>query len=748
MPAIRAAVVICCAAAGLSLAPAAGAATFTAACSGSTGDVTSLITAITAANSSAGADTVELGAGCTYAVIAAHNNWYGPNGLPPIASDISVEGNGATILRDQMAATGSFRFFYVGADRDDYTSPGAGRLTLRNLTLAGGVARGGNSNGFGGGGAGLGGAIFNQGVLVVERSTLLQNVAFGGNSTSIGAGPGGAGMGTDSTGGFGGAAGGGMGAPPPGGFGGAMGGASSAAGGGGGAGFRTTQPGGNASTAPGPGGGPRTGLGGRGGLSTGAPGFGGDGSGGGGEGANGQPGGAFGAGGGGFLGGPNGGGGGGVGGGGGAGGGAGIADAGHGGGGGFGGGGGAGGNTNDTTPGAGAGGAGGSGGFGGGGGGGGHGGGAASEGDGGTAGFGGGSGQTDGPGGGGAGMGGAIFNMQGDVTIRASTLTENSATGGADNVPDNQLDPAQGLGGGVLNLSGTLEVVGSTLSGNVVSTKGSSIYNVVLDAVTGRQALTTLRSTIVADETGPIDLISAKPLATPEGPFNLGSATADIAGTNLVRTSAAEEEGTITGSAPNANPLLQELADNGGPTRTLLPSPDSPAIDGGSAFGLVTDQRGLPRPSDFPAIANAGDGSDIGAVERQAPLQPGGNGQPPPRIGSRVSARFRVRGSSTTVRRLRVARLPAGSKVVIRCARKRGRCPFKSRTRRYAQARRLARYEALFKRRRLPPRTVITVRVTKAGTVGLLVKYTTRRGKQPRRVTRCLPPGAARPSAC
>ena len=48
---------------------------------------------------------------------AANNNWYGPNALPPIASDITIEGNGATILRHQVPP--SFRFFYVGADRGD-----------------------------------------------------------------------------------------------------------------------------------------------------------------------------------------------------------------------------------------------------------------------------------------------------------------------------------------------------------------------------------------------------------------------------------------------------------------------------------------------------------------------------------------------------------------------------------------------------------------------------------------------------
>jgi len=47
----------------------------------------------------------------------------------------------------------------------------------------------------------------------------------------------------------------------------------------------------------------------------------------------------------------------------------------------------------------------------------------------------------------------------------------------------------------------------------------------------------------------------------------------------------------------------------------------SPAIDEGKSFGLTTDQRGAPRPFDFPFITNApgGDGSDIGAYELIVP---------------------------------------------------------------------------------------------------------------------------------
>jgi len=51
-------------------------------------------------------------------------------------------------------------------------------------------------------------------------------------------------------------------------------------------------------------------------------------------------------------------------------------------------------------------------------------------------------------------------------------------------------------------------------------------------------------------------------------------------------------------------------ADHGGPTPTILLTPNAPAIDGGQAAGCPpTDQRGLPRP--------AGAACDVGAIEMQ-----------------------------------------------------------------------------------------------------------------------------------
>src|SRR5262249_6645543 len=150
-----------------------------AACSGGTGDPISLADAVAYANEHAGADTVQLEARCVYTLAEPDNYWYGPNGLPPISSDVTIEGNGATIARSPSAAP--VRLFFVAADQtnpstENSVSPaegiaGGGRLTLRDVTLTGGLAKGGDSN-RGGGGAGMGGAIFSQGTVLISASTL------------------------------------------------------------------------------------------------------------------------------------------------------------------------------------------------------------------------------------------------------------------------------------------------------------------------------------------------------------------------------------------------------------------------------------------------------------------------------------------------------------------------------------------------------------------------------------------------
>ena len=157
------------------------------------GSNVSLRDAINAANNTGGTNTIVLGSGQTYDFTTADNNWYGPDALPPIESDITIVGNGSTLQHDSSLGqdtADSFRFFYVSGGISSELP--LGTLTLENLTLTGGLAKGGDSF-QGGGGLGAGGAILNQGNLTVSGVTLNNNAAIGGSFSTF-AGNGGGGM--------------------------------------------------------------------------------------------------------------------------------------------------------------------------------------------------------------------------------------------------------------------------------------------------------------------------------------------------------------------------------------------------------------------------------------------------------------------------------------------------------------------------------------------------------------------------
>lgn len=76
-----------------------------------------------------GPDTISLPAGGLFELTAAHNEQFGPTGLPVITSAMTIEGNGATIRRSDVSGTPVFRILAV----DD-----AGSLTLRNVVIENG----------------------------------------------------------------------------------------------------------------------------------------------------------------------------------------------------------------------------------------------------------------------------------------------------------------------------------------------------------------------------------------------------------------------------------------------------------------------------------------------------------------------------------------------------------------------------------------------------------------------------------
>lgn len=141
-------------------APAAHASGVTVPCS-----VPELVAAVDAANASAGPDTLRLTPGCTYRLTAPAPGRPG-TGLPEIRSAITIEGRGATIVRDKEAP--GFRILFV---------TGTGDLTLDRTTVKGGYAV--DCPFFEADLPGIvcGGGISNTGKLKVTRSRFIGNTA-------------------------------------------------------------------------------------------------------------------------------------------------------------------------------------------------------------------------------------------------------------------------------------------------------------------------------------------------------------------------------------------------------------------------------------------------------------------------------------------------------------------------------------------------------------------------------------------
>jgi len=229
-------------------------------------------------------------------------------------------------------------------------------------------------------------------------------------------------------------------------------------------------------------------------------------------------------------------------------------------------------------------------------------------------------------------VGGGIDAM-GEAEIERSTISGNSVLAGG-------AGTTSASGGGIAGNKG--ELTSLTITGN--SASAAEVFAANLYLADSRA----VRNTLVSD---------------PEGDADSCFGTLTSGGYNL------DEDGScglgassdLVGVVAGLDPVLR---DNGGPTPTHALLEGSIAIDRGNSFGLTVDQRGLPRPSDFPAISDkeGGDGSDIGAFELQAPppgpepvrvtVAPGDTTPPntriligPPRNTYKREAKFRLASS-------------------------------------------------------------------------------------------------------
>ena len=187
-------------------------------------------------------------------------------------------------------------------------------------------------------------------------------------------------------------------------------------------------------------------------------------------------------------------------------------------------------------------------------------------------------------------------------------------------------------GGGITNSNAvvtgnsSVTIMNSTISGNGAIFGGGIDNEHFVDD--GQQQVK-LTSTIVANSTvGP----DVRGVITSQGYNIMG----DTRGAIITPTTGDQ----IGVSA--AQLKLGPLQDNGGATPTMAPQCGSVAIDKGIANSLSTDQRGagFARTVDDPTIADAADGTDVGAFELQPTCgSPTPTPTPTPRHRTRTMSR-------------------------------------------------------------------------------------------------------------
>jgi CSLREA domain-containing protein len=222
--------------------------------------------------------------------------------------------------------------------------------------------------------------------------------------------------------------------------------------------------------------------------------------------------------------------------------------------------------------------------------------------------------------------GGGIAHTGGTLTVVNTTIEGNTATGDVG---------AGAYGGGFYTSAGTAILRNVTLARNSVGGPSAHGGNLAAD-FTGQ---VTVENTIVAQGTAPTPATNC---------YRYASATITPVARNL------DSGSSCAFGAPhlsNTSAALGPLADNGGPTDSLIPEIGSAVID--AAIGCPSpaeDQRGVPRP--------AGAACEIGAVER-VPEAGGGGGPPPPDVlaptvaGLEISARrFRIGRATRRTRSL------------------------------------------------------------------------------------------------
>lgn len=195
-----------------------------------------------------------------------------------------------------------------------------------------------------------------------------------------------------------------------------------------------------------------------------------------------------------------------------------------------------------------------------------------------------------------------VFNQHGSLTVRQSSVIGNTSEG--------LLAIA---GTGIFNQSGEATIINSTFAENwlgVFNQLGNlSIFNSTFANNTGYGVISDISD--ISDTPHPLFPV---PGLTIESSIFADNGFSDLNADAITSISYSLVEHSLVapvtgvGNVGGVDPLLGPLADNGGPTLTMLLQPGSPAINAGSnPFSLTEDQRGTQRVW--------GQAIDIGAVE-------------------------------------------------------------------------------------------------------------------------------------
>lgn len=217
-------------------------------------------------------------------------------------------------------------------------------------------------------------------------------------------------------------------------------------------------------------------------------------------------------------------------------------------------------------------------------------------------------------------FGGGLFARGSDLTFTGTTFSGNTADEGGGLYLEQSSDGGSAVltnttvanntasteGGGLYYREfsfGSISIRSTTFAGNTASAGGGVFF----DPVEGSEGVLEYGNSLFANNAAGNVV---------QGGF--GAGTLNSLGFNLLDDASGDPTPASTDQL-DTTARLEPLADNGGPTQTLLPQTSSPVLDAGNC-AVAVDQRGDPRPYDNPGLPNApgGDGCDIGAVELQA----------------------------------------------------------------------------------------------------------------------------------